>query len=65
MAATYAFLFVMFGTLMFYAKGSDFFFDFAAAIAGKKPGGPAKVAVVSSAGVMGLPVQVAATYGHR
>ena len=48
-AATYAFLFVMFGTLMFYAKGSDFFFDFAAAIAGKKPGGPAKVAVVSSA----------------
>ncbi|MCZ6495951.1 MAG: TRAP transporter fused permease subunit [Alphaproteobacteria bacterium] len=48
-AATYAFLFVMFGTLMFYAKGSDFFFDFAAAIAGRKPGGPAKVAVVSSA----------------
>ncbi|MDX1486501.1 MAG: C4-dicarboxylate ABC transporter, partial [Alphaproteobacteria bacterium] len=33
-AATYAFLFVMFGTLMYYAKGSDFFFDFAAAIAG-------------------------------
>ena len=48
-AATYAFLFVMFGTLMFYAKGSDFFFDFAAAIAGRQPGGPAKVAVVSSA----------------
>ncbi|MCZ6496215.1 MAG: TRAP transporter fused permease subunit, partial [Alphaproteobacteria bacterium] len=48
-AATYAFLFVMFGTLLFYAKGSDFFFDFAAAIAGRKPGGPAKVAVVSSA----------------
>jgi TRAP transporter 4TM/12TM fusion protein len=52
-AATYAFLFVMFGTLMFYAKGSDFFFDFAAAIAGKKPGGPAKVAVVSS-GMYGM-----------
>jgi TRAP transporter 4TM/12TM fusion protein len=52
-AATYAFLFVMFGTLMFYAKGSDFFFDFAAAIAGKKPGGPAKVAVVSS-GLYGM-----------
>ncbi|MEE9196437.1 MAG: TRAP transporter fused permease subunit [Alphaproteobacteria bacterium] len=48
-AATYAFLFVMFGTLMFYAKGSDFFFDFAAAITGRRPGGPAKVAVVSSA----------------
>ncbi|TDI63645.1 MAG: TRAP transporter fused permease subunit [Alphaproteobacteria bacterium] len=48
-AATYAFLFVMFGTLLFYAKGSDFFFDFAAAITGRRPGGPAKVAVVSSA----------------
>ncbi|MEE8515572.1 MAG: TRAP transporter fused permease subunit [Alphaproteobacteria bacterium] len=48
-AATYAFLFVLFGTFLFYAKGSDFFFDFAAAIAGRKPGGPAKVAVVSSA----------------
>jgi TRAP transporter 4TM/12TM fusion protein len=52
-AATYAFLFVMFGTLMFYAKGSDFFFDFAAAIAGRRPGGPAKVAVVSS-GMYGM-----------
>ncbi|HSR56318.1 MAG TPA: TRAP transporter fused permease subunit [Alphaproteobacteria bacterium] len=52
-AATYAFLFVMFGTLMYYAKGSDFFFDFAAAIAGRKPGGPAKVAVVSS-GMYGM-----------
>jgi len=52
-AATYAFMFVMFGTLMYYAKGSDFFFDFAAAIAGRKPGGPAKVAVVSS-GMYGM-----------
>jgi TRAP transporter 4TM/12TM fusion protein len=52
-AATYAFMFVMFGTLMYYAKGSDFFFDFAAAIAGHKPGGPAKVAVVSS-GMYGM-----------
>ena len=48
-AATYAFLFVMFGTLLFYAKGSEFFFDFAAALAGRQTGGPAKVAVVSSA----------------
>ena len=52
-AATYAFLFVLFGTLMFYAKGSDFFFDFAASISGKQPGGPAKVAVVSS-GLYGM-----------
>lgn len=52
-AATYAFLFVMFGTLLFYAKGSDFFFDFAASLAGRQPGGPAKVAVVSS-GMYGM-----------
>jgi TRAP-type uncharacterized transport system fused permease subunit len=32
-AATYAFMFVLFGTLL-YAKGADFFFDFAAAISG-------------------------------
>jgi len=47
-AATYAFMFVMFGVVLYYAKGADFFFDVAAAISGGKPGGPAKVAVVSS-----------------
>ncbi|HEX9808541.1 MAG TPA: TRAP transporter fused permease subunit [Alphaproteobacteria bacterium] len=52
-AATYAFLFVMFGTFLYYAKGSDFFFDFAASISGRQPGGPAKVAVVSS-GLYGM-----------
>jgi TRAP transporter 4TM/12TM fusion protein len=52
-AATYAFLFVMFGTFLYYAKGADFFFDFAAAISGRSPGGPAKVAVVSS-GMYGM-----------
>ncbi|NQV54679.1 MAG: TRAP transporter fused permease subunit [Rhodospirillales bacterium] len=52
-AATYAFLFVLFGTLMYMAKGSDFFFDFAAAISGGKVGGPAKVAVISS-GLYGM-----------
>ncbi len=52
-AATYAFLFVLFGTFLFYAKGADFFFDFAAALAGRRPGGPAKVAVVSS-GLYGM-----------
>ncbi|MGY8815394.1 MAG: TRAP transporter permease [Gammaproteobacteria bacterium] len=48
-AATYAFLFVLFGTVLQQAKGSEFFFDLAAAISGRSPGGPAKVAVVSSA----------------
>ena len=47
-AATYAFLFVLFGTFLAKAGGSDFFFDLAAAISGKTPGGPAKIAVVSS-----------------
>jgi TRAP transporter 4TM/12TM fusion protein len=52
-AATYAFLFVLFGTLLFYAKGSDFFFNIAAVVAGRRVGGPAKVAVVSS-GLYGM-----------
>lgn len=47
-AATYAFLFVLFGTFLSKAGGSEFFFDLAAAISGKSPGGPAKIAVVSS-----------------
>lgn len=48
-AATYAFLFVLFGTFLERAKGGDFFFGLAAAISGRSPGGPAKVAVGSSA----------------
>src|SRR5690606_7916059 len=52
-AATYAFLFVMFGTFLYAAKGSDFFFNFAAAISGRRPGGPAKVSVISS-GLYGM-----------
>lgn len=52
-AATYAFMFVMFGVVLYFAKGADFFFDIAAAISGGKPGGPAKVAVVSS-GLFGM-----------
>ena len=48
-AATYAFVFVMFGTFLEKAKGGDFFFNIAALISGKTPGGPAKVAVFSSA----------------
>ncbi len=52
-AATYAFMFVMFGTVLMYARGGDFFFDFAAAISGHRPGGPAKIAVISS-GLYGM-----------
>jgi TRAP transporter 4TM/12TM fusion protein len=52
-AATYAFMFVLFGVTLYAAKGADFFFDFAAAISGGSPGGPAKVAVISS-GMYGM-----------
>ena len=52
-AATYAFMFVLFGTLLHLAKGSDFFFDFAAALTGRTIGGPAKIAVISS-GMYGM-----------
>jgi TRAP transporter 4TM/12TM fusion protein len=52
-AATYAFLFVMFGTFLGRAGGSEFFFNIAAILAGRRPGGPAKIAVVSS-GLYGM-----------
>lgn len=52
-AATYAFMFVMFGTVLHACGGGDFFFNFAAAISGRSPGGPAKVAVISS-GMYGM-----------
>ncbi|MGB7084567.1 MAG: TRAP transporter fused permease subunit [Phormidesmis sp.] len=48
-AATYAFLFVMFGTILNRTGGTDFFFDLASAVSGRSPGGPAKIAVISSA----------------
>ncbi|WP_172332693.1 TRAP transporter fused permease subunit [Mangrovicoccus sp. HB161399] len=48
-AATYAFLFVLFGTILERAGGGAFFFGLSAALTGRSPGGPAKVAVVSSA----------------
>ena len=51
--ATYAFVFVMFGTLLERAGGGVFFFDLAAALTGRQKGGPAKVAVVSS-GLFGM-----------
>ncbi|MEL6384748.1 MAG: TRAP transporter fused permease subunit [Cyanobacteria bacterium J06626_18] len=48
-AATYAFLFVLFGTVLNRTGGTDFFFNLAAALSGSSPGGPAKIAVISSA----------------
>lgn len=51
-ALTYVFLFGLFGTFLSRTGGGDFFFDAAAAVSGKSPGGPAKIAVVSS-GVYG------------
>ena len=47
-AATYAFLFVLFGTALANTGGADFFFNLAASITGRAQGGPAKIAVISS-----------------
>ena len=47
-AATYAFLFVLFGTALSKAGGAKFFYDLAAYLTGQSPGGPAKIAVISS-----------------
>lgn len=47
-AATYAFLFVMFGTFLSRAGGAEFFYNFASSLAGRKVGGPAKISVISS-----------------
>jgi TRAP transporter 4TM/12TM fusion protein len=48
-AATYAFLFVLFGTALSKVGGAEFFFNLAAAVSGGAKGGPAKIAVISSA----------------
>lgn len=47
-AATYAFLFVLFGTTLAKTGGAEFFFDLAASLTGRSKGGPAKIAVISS-----------------
>lgn len=52
-AITYAFLFVLFGHLFQKAGGGQLFFDLAASLSGRRIGGPAKVAVVSS-GMFGM-----------
>src|SRR5690606_12523715 len=49
---TYVFLFVVFGALLGATGATRFVIDFAARTFGRTPGGPAKVAVISS-GMMG------------
>jgi TRAP transporter 4TM/12TM fusion protein len=51
-AASYIFLFILFGTVMGKSGMGSFFNDFAMALAGHSKGGPAKVAVISS-GLLG------------
>ncbi len=48
-AATYAFLFVLFGTALSKAGGARFFYNISARLTGGSAGGPAKIAVISSA----------------
>lgn len=48
-SATYIYLFVLFGSFLSSTKASEFFNDFSMAIAGHYKGGPAKIAVLSSA----------------
>ncbi|MEX2519899.1 MAG: TRAP transporter fused permease subunit [Paracoccaceae bacterium] len=52
-AASYVFLFVLFGSLLSKAGGAEFMFRLAAALTGKSPGGPAKIAIISS-GMYGM-----------
>lgn len=47
-SATFIFMFILFASFLEYSKISDFFNDFSMAIAGKRRGGPAQVAVLSS-----------------
>jgi len=50
-AATYIFLFVLFGAFLEVTGGGRFFIDLAYAAIGRRPGGPAKAAVLASAGM--------------
>ena len=65
-AATYAFLFVLFGTMLAQAGGADFFYRIGALLAGRTTGGTAKIAVVSSGAygmISGSPVSDVVTTG--
>lgn len=64
--ASYVFLFVMFGAFLTRAGGAEFMFQLAAALTGKSPGGPAKIAVVSAGlygTISGSPTSDVATTG--
>ena len=50
-AATYIFVFVLFGAFLEVTGAGKFFIDLAYAMTGRKPGGPAKAAVLASAGM--------------
>ncbi len=50
-AATYIFMFVLFGAFLEVTGAGKFFIDLAYAAIGRKPGGPAKAAVLASAGM--------------
>jgi len=52
-AASYAYLFILFGVLLSRSGGGEFFFNAAAVVSGRRVGGPAKIAVVSS-GLYGM-----------
>lgn len=65
-AASYAFMFVLFGNFYVVAGGGKLFFDIAAALTGRLVGGPAKACVVSSGlygSISGSPVADVATTG--
>ena len=65
-AASYAFMFVLFGNFYVMMGGGQLFFDVAAAITGRMVGGPAKACVVSSGlygSISGSPVADVATTG--
>ncbi|MDO5528714.1 MAG: TRAP transporter permease [Paracoccus sp. (in: a-proteobacteria)] len=50
-AATFVFMFVLFGAFLEKTGAGKFFIDIAFALTGRKPGGPAKAAVIASAGM--------------
>jgi TRAP transporter 4TM/12TM fusion protein len=65
-AASYAFLFVLFGNFYVISGGGQLFFDLGAALTGRMAGGPAKACVLSSGlygSISGSPVADVATTG--
>jgi len=65
-AASYAFLFVLFGNFYVISGGGQLFFDLGAALTGRMMGGPAKACVLSSGlygSISGSPVADVATTG--